>query len=97
KYQVKVVDDRADWAIDTLTVNVAAGAALPNSAPVAKAGADITITLPTSSVTLNGSASTDSDGSISSYKWAKISGPAATITTASAASTTVTGLVQGSY
>ena len=39
---------------------------LPNVPPVAKAGADQTITLPTNSVTLNGSASTDADGSISS-------------------------------
>src|SRR5215216_3926581 len=41
---------------------------------------------------------TDPDGTISSYAWSKISGPAGSaITNTSAASTTVTGLVQGSY
>src|SRR5215203_1745173 len=61
------------------------------------AGGDQTITLPTSSVTLNGSGS-DGDGFISSYAWSKISGPAGeTISNPFGASTTVTGLVQGSY
>ena len=64
-------------------------------APVANAGANQTITLPTSSVTLNGSGST---GSISSYLWTLVSGPnTPTITTPAAVSTTVTGLIQGSY
>ncbi|RYD93794.1 MAG: T9SS type A sorting domain-containing protein, partial [Sphingobacteriales bacterium] len=67
-----------------------------NVAPTANAGADQVITLPTSGVTLNGSG-TDTDGTISSYSWTKVSGPAATINTASAASTTITGLVQGVY
>jgi hypothetical protein len=67
-----------------------------NNPPVASAGSDQTITLPTSQVTLSGSA-TDGDGTIASYAWTKISGGAATITTPSAASTTVTGLAQGAY
>jgi len=68
-----------------------------NQPPVADAGSNITITLPTSSVTLNGSGSHDNDGTITTYAWTKISGGAATITSPSAASTTVTGLVQGTY
>jgi lysophospholipase L1-like esterase len=67
-----------------------------NSAPTANAGTDRSITLPTSSVTLSGSG-TDSDGSITSYAWTKVSGGSATITTPSSASTTVTGLSAGSY
>ncbi|SHG08081.1 PKD domain-containing protein, partial [Flavisolibacter ginsengisoli DSM 18119] len=67
-----------------------------NQAPTVNAGAPQTITLPTNSVTLNGTAS-DPDGSIASYSWTKISGGAATITSPSNPSTTVTGLVEGSY
>ena len=52
-----------------------------NAAPTVNAGADQTITLPTSTLNLTGTAS-DSDGSISSYAWTKVSGPiGSTITT----------------
>jgi predicted esterase len=68
-----------------------------NQPPVADAGSNITITLPTSSVTLNGSGSHDNDGTITTYAWTKISGGSATITSPSATSTTVTGLTQGTY
>ncbi len=67
----------------------------PAAVPVANAGPNQTITLPTSTVTLNGSAST---GTITSYAWTFISGPnTPTITTPSTVSTTVTGLIQGTY
>ena len=63
--------------------------------PAANAGTNQTITLPTSSVTLNGSGST---GTISSYNWTQISGPnISTITNNTSVSTTVTGLIQGVY
>jgi len=68
-----------------------------NQPPLSAAGNDQTITLPTSSVSLNGSSSTDSDGTITTYAWTKLSGGAATITSPSSANTTVTGLVQGTY
>lgn len=62
---------------------------------VANAGPNQNITLPTSTVTLNGSAST---GTISSYAWTRISGPnTPSITTPTTVSTTVTGLIQGTY
>jgi hypothetical protein len=68
-----------------------------NMAPTANAGTDQTITLPASAVTLTG-AGTDSDGSISSYSWAKISGPSSgTIASATTSSTQVNNLVQGVY
>jgi len=47
-----------------------------NKPPIAKAGLDQTIQLPTDSVTLDGSLSSDPDGPISAYLWTKISGPA---------------------
>ena len=69
----------------------------PNKPPVAKAGADQTITLPISFVTLRGSGS-DSDGTISSYQWSQISGPSqANIIAASSATTAVNNLKQGIY
>lgn len=92
-FALQVTDNSGATGRDTLQVSVNAA----NQAPVANAGTHITITLPVNSVTLSGSG-TDPDGAITSYLWTKISGPASgTITSASSASTTVTGLVQGTY
>lgn len=69
-----------------------------NQAPVARAGNDATITLPVNSTTLNGSSSSDADGSITEYTWSKISGPAQfAFGNANSASTTVSNLVAGTY
>ena len=79
-------------ANDTVVVNP------PNKAPVANGGGNQTIQLPTNSVSLNGSASMDSDGTIASYLWSQVSGPSAsTMGSANAATTTVSNLVQGTY
>lgn len=92
-FALQVTDNSGATGRDTLQVSVNAA----NQAPVANAGTNITITLPVNSVTLSGSG-TDPDGAITSYLWTKISGPASgTITSASSASTTVTGLAQGTY
>lgn len=72
------------------------GGTTTNPAPTVNAGSDKTITLPTSSVTLTGTAS-DANGTIASYSWTKVSGTGGTITTPATASTTVTGLTQGTY
>jgi dienelactone hydrolase len=70
---------------------------LTNVVPTANAGSDKTLTLPTNSITLTGSGA-DGDGSIAAYSWRKISGPIeGTITSPTAASTTVTGLARGTY
>ena len=47
-----------------------------NKPPIAIAGPDQVITLPTDSVSLDGSSSGDPDGTISNWLWIKISGPA---------------------
>ena len=66
--------------------------------PVANAGFDQTITLPTNTVALDGSASTDPNNDITSYLWTKISGPSSfTIANANAAQTQVTNLIEGVY
>lgn len=69
----------------------------PNQPPVAHAGADQTITLPTNSVTLAASG-TDGDGTIAAYAWSKLSGPnGATFSSVTAATTVVSNLLQGTY
>ncbi len=47
-----------------------------NKPPIAAAGPDVVITLPTDSVLLDGSRSSDPDGRISAWQWTKVSGPA---------------------
>lgn len=68
-----------------------------NAAPVANAGSDKTISLPTASVTLSGSG-TDADGSITKYSWTKIAGPATyTFSSTTVASPIVSALIAGTY
>ena len=68
-----------------------------NLPPTVSAGTTQTITLPVSTVTLTGTATGNNGATISSVTWTKVSGGAATITTATNLSTTVTGLVAGAY
>ena len=94
KFELTVTDNSGATGKDTIQVTVNAAG---NVAPVAIAGSDKTITLPTNSTTLSGSG-TDTDGTISSYGWLKISGPASgIIATANAAATTINNLIQGFY
>ena len=72
------------------------GSTTTQAPPTVSAGSNVTITLPTSSTTLTGSASTT--GSIASYQWTQVSGPnTATFGNAKAASSSVSGLAQGTY
>ena len=82
---------------DTIQVTVTNQQSMPPPAPVALAGSDITIVLPTNSVTLNGAGSYSPGGAITSWSWTKINGPSATITSPQGNATTVTGLTQGTY
>jgi hypothetical protein len=69
-----------------------------NSIPVANAGADVSINIPTISATLNGSGSKDADGSISTYEWSQFSGPTlAVLSNSTAVSPIASGLVVGTY
>jgi len=93
QYQLKVTDNKGATATDNITVTVNAA----NQVPAANAGNDISIQLPVNNITLAGSGS-DADGTVASYLWAKVSGPAAgTIISPGSAITTVTGLSQGNY
>ena len=112
EYELTVCDSRAVTSTDRIIVNVVTGGSTTppppppppppptttNQPPVARAGNDVTITLPTNSTTLNASASSDADGSILKYEWKQVSGPSnAGIASVNAASTGVSGLVQGTY
>ena len=69
-----------------------------NQPPIAKAGPDQVLTLPIDSTSLDGSSSSDPDGTISIWLWKKIDGPASfNISNANAVQTKVTNLVQGVY
>jgi hypothetical protein len=68
-----------------------------NQPPVARPGDNISIRLPEDSVTLDGSTSSDPDGTIKSYLWELESGPEADIKKPEESIITVSGLSEGSY
>jgi hypothetical protein len=90
-FELEVVDNRASWKFDTMKVTV-------NASPIASAGPDATITLPTNIYRLNGSLSKDPDGTISKYQWSRVSGPNTPVfVSATSSITDVKGLIQGIY
>ncbi len=91
-FRLTVTDNLGTTGTDNVTVTVNAS----NQAPVANAGADKVLTLPTNSTTITGTG-TDSDGTIASYAWTKVSGGAATLTNAATATLSVSGLAAGAY
>lgn len=94
EFRLEVIDNEGAASTDIVKVTVNPAV---NKAPTANAGPDQTLTLPINSVQLTGSGK-DEDGSIVKYKWVKKSGPASgVIKNADAATTLVTGLVQGVY
>lgn len=69
-----------------------------NLPPVAKAGDDTIALFPVSSIVLNGTASADPDGTIVSYSWDKVSGPAQyTLADANSALPFLSNLAVGVY
>ncbi|MBX2945146.1 MAG: tandem-95 repeat protein [Cyclobacteriaceae bacterium] len=93
-FRLTVTDNNGATGFANVTVTV--NAAPVNVPPVANAGPDRSITLPTNSIIINGSG-TDSDGTITAYSWTKQSGPAASLTNQNTANLTASGLVEGSY
>ena len=88
-FRLTVTDNQSASASDDVIVTV-------NRPPVPNAGTDRIITLPTNSLTLTGSA-TDPDGTIASYLWTKVSGPAATLTNANTTTLDLSNLLAGTY
>jgi len=69
-----------------------------NKAPIADAGADISIKLPQDSAYLDGRLSIDPDGIVASYKWMYVDGPSSFVIEKPTAALTVVGkLVPGIY
>ncbi len=96
-FELKVTDNGGLSAKDTMRI-IVDSVFRANHSPIANAGADQTITLPTNAVNLDGSASTDPENNIISYAWSKISGPSSfNIVNSTAVQTQVTTLVQGIY
>ena len=97
-FTLQVKDNAGVVSSATKTIAVNAASTSTNQTPVSNGGADVTINLPTNSVSLDGSASYDPDGSLVAYYWAKVSGPSTyTIGNVSAVKTTLSNLVQGIY
>ncbi|MFT3705857.1 MAG: T9SS type A sorting domain-containing protein [Agriterribacter sp.] len=98
QYQLTVKDSNGSTATATVTVTV--NSAASTDPPTVNAGAGGTITLPTNTFTLDGSASKASTGNtIVSYKWTKstTSPSGGAITSPTSVKTTVTGLIAGTY
>ena len=95
--QLKVTDNSGAIGIATAQITVNPPSPHINVPPTVNAGSDQSITLPTSTTSLNGTAS-DQDGTITSYQWNMISGPGTcNIAHTNTAQTSVSGLVQGVY
>jgi hypothetical protein len=97
RFELTVKDDMGLAARDTIQILVNART-ITNRPPIANAGADQIITLPTNKVTINASGSTDPDNNIASYLWTKISGPPLfNIGNANLVQTQVSNLAEGVY
>ncbi len=96
QFELNVTDDVGLTAKDTVKVSVI-GSSYTNYPPVANAGPDQYITLPSNSTILDGSGSID-DHFITYYEWYKISGPSSfNIVNAFTSQTELTDLVEGVY
>lgn len=96
-FELKVTDDGGLSAYDTVAVDVQVDAGI-NQPPIARAGGDLSITLPINRVRLDGSGSSDPDHNITAYQWTKVAGPTILhMASPAGAQTEVSGLVEGIY
>lgn len=95
-FTLSVKDNDGATDTDDVSVIVKSSTTTTNTAPVANAGTDRTLTLPSNSTTLFGSAS-DKEGSIASYSWSKKSGGSATMSGTTTKDLRLSNLVAGTY
>lgn len=97
-FQLQATDNNGLSTTAAVTITVQPAAPVQHVPPVANAGTDQTVTLPVGSVTLDGSGSYDTDGTITAYSWVQLSGNGGvTVAGASEAQATVNGLTAGTY
>jgi len=89
-FTLTVTDNDGAW--DTDSTNVA----VVNRRPVANAGSDAGA-FKNTSLTLNGSLSSDADGDTPSFAWTQVGGPGVTLTGADTAKPTFTPITSGVY
>ena len=85
-FRLTVTDERGGNATDIIDVDVAAA---PNQLPTARAGSDQNVAAG-AEVTLDGSASTDPDGTIATYLWEQTAGTTVALSDTAAAMPTFT-------
>jgi hypothetical protein len=95
-FRLTAKDTKGATKSDDVQVIVKSATTTSNQAPIANAGPNKTVTLPSTSITLYGSAK-DNDGSIASYKWTQYGGAYAAIGNSTSAAANITGLKAGSY
>jgi hypothetical protein len=99
RFDLTVRDNAGATAQDEVIISITTSSTSNGNPQVlANAGNDTTIAIPANSVLLNGSASWASSGTITTYQWQQVSGPAAAVISASdQASTSASDLVAGDY
>ena len=97
-YQLTITDNQGNNSASRVGIQVNPAPIPVASIPTAVAGNDQQITLPGGSFTLNGTASKDAGGVITSYEWGKLSGPAGDqVFSSNQASTMVNVVNAGTY
>ena len=87
--------DAINWMLSFTNGSTSSGTTT-NNPPTVSAGSDKSITLPTNEVYIQGTAS-DSDGSIASYSWSKVSGGASSLSENSTSKVRAYNLAEGTY
>jgi PKD repeat protein len=94
-FELTVTNNAGETSTSQVTVTVTNQVTSPL---IANAGQDTVISLPASTATLNGTASSDQGGIIESYQWTQVSGPAASqLASSSLAVCPISGLQAGTY
>ncbi|MBL6446977.1 hypothetical protein JMN32_11695 [Fulvivirga sp. 29W222] len=99
EFKITVTDNDGANAADNVLLTVetpSGGGGTTNALPTVNAGADVNASTTESAIYLIAQAS-DSDGSIASYSWKKISGPAVSLWNPDRSKLTLVNFVEGTY